>query len=337
MSHQLRSLAGVLACAAALACVSAPPVLAQGTPWIAEPGTGTFSFTYANQSAKAFSRPVDGTLTQVTGPLGPTGASLAQNTTWVAANYALNDFAALDLQSAFASSFVSGGVGPSGGQQSYTGLFDSNVALTFRLVDELVTDAPSVAVRVGGIVAGACDTGYINSLGDGGHGVETSLILGKFGSAAGFSAVAGFRMRGGTEVNTAAPGGADPAGEPVDVPNGLFVNLGLFVPAGSRVTLGVDYRMVNALSGLDFGGMGFSPSRFPGLDAHLFGGRLLADVTDTVHVNVFFGQVVAGRNTAASRFFGAGVGIGFRGGGFDFQRRFPPGAAARSCASTLTA
>ena len=320
MSHDFRTFAIAVAVAAVLASLTGKSAFAQGTPWIAEPGTGTISFTYANQSAKEFWRPVDGSIMKVKGPLGETDASLAQNTMWFAANYAVNDFVALDIQSAFASSFVTGGVGPSGGQESYSGLFDSNVALTFRLVDELISDAPSVAVRVGGILAGAYDTGYINSLGDGGHGVETSLIIGKFGNAAGFSAEVGFRVRGSTDVNTQAVGGGMAAGETVDVPNDMFVNLGLFIPAGSAVTLGVDYRMVNAMSGIDIGGMGFSPSRFPGLeeDAHIVGGRLLANVTDTVNLNVFFGQVVAGKNTAASRVFGAGIGFGFGGGRFDF-------------------
>ncbi len=234
MSHDFRTFATAVVAAAAIASLAGRPAFAQGTPWIAEPGTGTISFTYANQSAKEFWRPVDGTVTKVTGPLGPTGASLAQNTMWFGANYAVNDFVALDIQSAFASSMVTGGVGPSGGQESYSGLFDSNVALTFRLVDELISDAPSVAVRVGGILAGAYDTGYINSLGDGGHGVETSLIVGKFGNAAGFSAELGFRVRGSTDVNTRAVGGAMATDETVDVPNDMFVNLGLFIPARPR-------------------------------------------------------------------------------------------------------
>ena len=105
-------------------------------------------------------------------------------------------------------------------------------------------------------------------------------------------------------------------------PTTSFVNLGLFIPAGNAVTLGVDYRMVNALSGIDIGGMGFSPSRFPGLqeDTHLVGGRILIDATDTVNVNVFFGNVLAGNNTAVSRVFGAGVGFSFGGGDCEFQR-----------------
>jgi hypothetical protein len=323
MFHDLRSFVTVAAVGALVASLSAQPAFAQGTPWIAEPGTGTISLTYANQSAKEFWRPVDGSVMKVTGPLGDTG-KLAQNTMWFAANYAVNDFVALDIQSAFASSSVKGTAavsGPlAGSKEGYSGLFDSNIALTFRVVDELISNAPSVAVRIGGIVAGPYDTGYINSLGDGGHGLETSVIVGKFGSAAGFSAELGFRMRGSTEVNTQAVGGAMASGETVDVPNDMFVNLGLFIPAGNAVTLGVDYRMVNALSGIDIGGPGFSPSRFPGLqeNAHLVGGRLLINATDTVNLNVFFGQVVAGKNTAASRIFGAGVGFGFGGGGFEF-------------------
>ena len=310
--------------AALLASLPAQPAFAQGTPRIAEPGTGTISFTYANQNAREFWRPVDGSIMKVKGP--PRGHRRQSGPEHDVVRRQLRGerFRGPHIQSAFASSFVKGGVGPgvgpSGGQESYSGLFDSNVALTFRLVDELISNAPSVAVRVGGILAGAYDTGYINSLGDGGHGVETSLIIGKFGNAAGFSAEVGFRVRGSTDVNTQAVGGGMAAGETVDVPNDMFVNLGLFIPAGSAVTLGVDYRMVNAMSGIDIGGMGFSPSRFPGLeeDAHIVGGRLLANVTDTVSLNVFFGQVVAGKNTAASRVFGAGIGFGFGGGGFDF-------------------
>ena len=228
------------------------------------------------------------------------------------------------IQSAFASSFVKGGVGPgvgpSGGQESYSGLFDSNVALTFRLVDELISDAPSVAVRVGGILAGAYDTGYVNSLGDGGHGVETSLIIGKFGNAAGFSAEVGFRIRGSTDVNTQAVGGAMASGETVDVPNDMFVNLGLFIRAGSVVTLGSTTEWSTRCPASTSAARVSRRAGFPGSRrTHTsWRGRLLANLTDTVNLNVFFGQVVAGNNSAASGIFGAGIGIGIGAGGFDF-------------------
>jgi len=298
-----------LVCSALLSGLAVQPASAQGSPWIAEPGTGSVNLSFVNQNAAEFYRQT----TKTTGPLGPTGAHLSQNTLWFGVNYAATDAVALDVQTAWASSSLPGAVGPSGGEESYSGLYDSNVAVTWRFVDELISNAPSVALRVGAIIAGAYDTGYINSVGDGGNGIETSLIVGRFGSAAGFSGEIGFRARSSTEVNPNAVGAM--AGEQVDIPNEMFVNLGLFIPAGDVVTLGVDYRMVNATSGIDIGGEGFSPSRFPGLheDGHIVGGRLIANVTDLVSVNAFFGQVVKGRNIAASRIFGAGLSFGFGG------------------------
>lgn len=311
MSHVGRFSVAVLASSSLLACLAAQPAVAQGTAWIGEPGTGTFSMSYVNQNAHEFYRET----TTVKGPLEATGANLAQNTVWLAFNYALHDAVALDVQTAWARSFVAGAVGPAGGQESYSGLFDTNIAVTWRVVDELISDAPSVAFRVGAIIAGGYDTGYINSLGDGGNGLETSLVVGKFWDALGMSAEVGYRNRGGTEVNPDAVGAAGGTGETVDIPADMFFNMFLFVPVGSRVTLGADYRVVNALSGIDIGGEGFSPSRFPGLqeDAQILGGRLIADLTGTVGLNAFFGQVVSGRNTAKSRIFGFGLSVGFGG------------------------
>ena len=294
---------------ALLSGLAVQPASAQGSPWIAEPGTGSVNLSFANQDAAEFYRQT----TKTQGPLGPTGAHLSQNTLWFGVNYAVTDAVAIDVQSAWAASNLPGAVGPSGGEEGYSGLYDSNVAVTWRFVDELISNAPSVALRIGAIIAGPYDTGYINSIGDGGNGIETSLIIGRFGSAAGFSGEIGFRARTSTEVNPMAVGAM--AGERVDIPNDMFVNLGLFIPAGDVVTVGVDYRLVNAFSGIDIGGEGFSPSRFPGLheDGHIVGGRLIANVTDLVSVNAFFGQVVRGRNIAASRIFGAGLSFGFGG------------------------
>lgn len=295
--------------------LSSSSAIAQGTAWLSEPGTGTVSISYFNQNATEFYRQT----TKVKGPLEATGANLAQNTMWFAASYAVNDAIAVDLRSGWAQSFVAGGVGPSGGRESYSGLFDTTLGLTWRIVDELVSNAPSVAVRVGGISSGGYETGYINSLGDGGNGFETSLIVGKFVGAAGVSAEIGYRNRTSTQVNPFAIGGSR-GGESVDIPADVFVNLGLYVPVGDRLTVGADYRMVNALSGIDIGGEGFSPSRFPALqeDAHMVGGRVNVSVTDTIGVNAFIGKVVAGRNTAASRIIGVGVSFGFGGGNLGF-------------------
>lgn len=114
--------------------------------------------------------------------------------------------------------------------------------------------------------------------------------------------------------------GGAAGGEKVDISSDGFVNLDVLVPDRQRFTIGADYRMVNALSGLDIGGEGFSPSRFPALqvDAHIIGGRVIANVTEAVSVHGFFGQVVTGWNTAVSRIIGFGVSFAFGAGGVGF-------------------
>jgi len=283
----------------------------QGTPWIAEPRTGSVSISYFNQNATEFFR---GTET-VKGPLAATNASLGQNTVWINANYALNDAIGVDLQTAWAQSYVDGAVGPSGGEENYSGLFDTQLSVTWRFVDELVENLPSMALRIGVTVPGGYDTGYINSLGDGANSLEWSLIVGKFFSSIGGSAEFGFRQRGSTTVNASAVGAVE--GDDVDIPSEIFANVWIFVPLGNRFRLGANYRLTNATSGIDIGGEGFSPSRFPSLeeDAHILAGQLFVDVFSSVSAHALFGSVVGGRNTAKSTVFGFGVSVGL-GGGF---------------------
>ena len=286
--------------------------LSQGTPWIAEPRTGSISLSVYNQSATEFYR---GTET-VKGPLQATGASLSQNTVWFHANYVLSDAIALDLQTAWAESVVDGAVGPSGGQERYNGLYDTNLSVTWRFLDELVSSTPSVAARVGVTIPGRYDTGYINSIGDGGSGIEGSLILGKFWSVAGVSAEIGYRHRGSTMVNPDAVGAA--RGEDVDIPSEIFMNFWLFVPIREWGRVGANYRIVDATSGLDIGGAGFSPSRFPGLeeDSQLLGLQVLGPNLfgfDNVSVNFFSGWIVGGRNTAKSNVNGMSLTVGLGG------------------------
>ncbi len=104
----------------------------------------------------------------------------------------------------------------------------------------------------------------------------------------------------------------------MDIPADVFFSLSAFFPLNDVLTLGADYRLVNALDGIDIGGPGFSPSRFPALekDVHLVGGRLLINVTDTISLNVFAGWVVGGRNTAKSLLIGVGVTFAFGSHGF---------------------
>ena len=279
----LRSL--LLCTLVATACLAPRAASAEGSAWLAEPGTGFVNVSYVYQTADEFYR------AEQKRPTPAGGEDLSQGTVWVNLDYAMTDSLAVDVQVGWAQSdFVVLFPGPAP-EDSYSGLVDTTVGLTWRVVDEAISDAPSVAFRIGGIVAGDYDTGYINSLGDGGNGYEASVIVGKFlGDRFGLSGELGYRDRDN------------------DIPSAVFANVSALWLVNERFTLGFDYQHVNSESALDIGAPGFSPARFPELEEDLqsVGARLFWNLGN-VGLNLFHARVVDGRNTAANGITGATV------------------------------
>lgn len=275
----------VLCALAAAVCLAPRAAYGDGSAWLAEPGTGFVNVSYVYQTADEFYR------AQHKRPTPAGGEDLSQGTVWLNVDYAMTDSLAVDVQVGWAQSdFVVLFPGPAP-EDGYSGLVDTTVGLTWRVVDEAISDAPSVAFRIGGIVAGDYDTGYINSLGDGGNGYEASVIVGKFlGDRFGLSGELGYRARDN------------------DVPSAVYANLSALWLLDERFTVGLDYQYVNSESSLDIGAPGFSPARFPELeeDSQSVGVRLFWNVGN-VGLNLFHARVVDGRNTAANGITGATV------------------------------
>ena len=268
----------------ATACLAASASgWADGSAWLPEPRTGFVSVSWVHQTADEFYRAER----RVPTPAG--GEDLSQSTLWVNLDYGLTDSVALDLQAGWAESdFVVVSPGPAP-RDGYSGMVDAHLGLTWRAIDEAVSDAPSVALRVGAIVAGNYDTGYINSLGDGGNGFEASMIVGKFlGNRVALSGEFGYRVRDN------------------DIPQAAFANASALWLLNDRITLGVDYRLENSESGLDIGDPDFSPQRFPELDEdhHSLGVRLYWNL-GSLGLNLFHNQVFDGRNAARNGVTGA--------------------------------
>lgn len=273
-------------CALTIAVCFAPrAAFADGSAWLAEPGTGFVNVSYVYQTADEFYR------AEQKRPTPAGGEDLSQGTVWVNLDYAMTDSLAVDVQVGWAQSdFVVLFPGPAP-EDGYSGLVDTTVGLTWRVVDEAISDAPSVAFRIGGIIAGDYDTGYINSLGDGGNGYEASVIVGKFlGDRFGLSGELGYRDRDN------------------EIPSAIFANVSALWLLNERFTLGLDYQYVDSESALDIGAPGFSPARFPELeeDVQSAGVRLFWNLGN-VGLNLFHARVVDGRNTAANGITGATV------------------------------
>lgn len=280
----------VAPCALAGAVLFSAAAAADATAWLPEPRSGYVGLSWVHQSADQFYEASEKRPT-------PNSADLAQGTLWLTSSYGMGDNWSVDFQAGWAKSDFITGEGIPTTAASFSGRTDATVGITRRLADEATGPHPSIALRVAGIAAGNYETGHINSLGDGGNGYEVSVVAGKFlGARVGVSGEIGYRDRDG------------------DIPAESFLNVAGLWLLSDTVTLGVDYRAVDSRSGLDIGGPGFTPDRFPHLqeDHRSVGLRLYFNL-DPVGVNLFHSRVIDGRNTAASRVFGIAASRSFGG------------------------
>ena len=269
------------------------PVFADGvSPWLPAPGAGFVNLSYVSQNANEFYFADD----QRPTPGG--GLNLGQYTVWVNGMYGWSDAIAIDVRVGLARSYASAGPGTAmtGGRDKYSGVTDSNIGVTWRVVDELVCPSlPSIALRGGAIIKGSYTTGAINAIGDGASGLEVSALAGKyFADMFAVSGEVGYRVRD------------------ADVPEDLFVNVsgGMLV---DNIGLSVNYKLVDAQSGLDIGGPGFLPPRFPEVeeDIQFLSGTLNLNVSDQTNIGITYGEVIDGRNTSKSKVFSVTMGYQF--------------------------
>ena len=282
----------ILAAVAAVA-INGSPAFAGGSPWLPAPGGGSLTVSYVSQNATEFFR----STTKSPTPGG--GHDLSQKTVWVEGTYGLSDSLAMDFRFGGAQSSYATGPGLPPSQDSISGLADINAGVVWRALDEVVSDGPTVAFRAGVIVAGSYETGYINSLGDGGNGFELSTLIGKYFDN-GFAVSGEFGYRNRTSGDH-------------DIPPNLFARLAAGVVVGSRVGVSFNYQMEDSTSGLEIGGPGFSPMVFPELqeDFHIVGPSVSIAVSDRANIGASYGRVIAGRNTAVSNVIGISLNFVF--------------------------
>ena len=264
------------------------------SPWLPAPGAGFVNFSYVSQNANEFYRQDQKVPTP--GPMP--GANLGQHTVWLSGMYGWSDSIAIDFRVGAARSYFAPPIPPTGGRDNYSGVTDSNIGVTWRIVDELVKPSlPSIALRAGAIIEGSYTPGWINSIGDGASGLEVSALAGKY--LADWVAVSG-------EIGYRDRDEGVPADFFFNVSGGVLLD---------NIGLGVNYKLVDAQSGLQIGGAGFSPVAgvFPRLeeDIQFLSGTVSLNVSDQTNLAVSYGEVIDGRNTSKSKVFSVSMGYLF--------------------------
>ena len=270
------------------------------SPWLPAPGAGFVNLSYVSQNANEFYR----SDRKVPTPGPNPGQNLGQHTVWINGMYGLSDAVAIDFRVGAARSYfgattpMGAPIPPTGGRDNYSGVTDTNIGVTWRIVDELEKPSlPSIALRGGAIIEGSYTPGWINSIGDGASGLEVSALAGKYlADWLAVSGEVGYRVRD------------------EDVPSDLFFNVSGGVLL-DNIGLGVNYKLVDAQSGIQIGGPGFDPVTgvFPRLeeDIQFLSGTVSLNVSDQTNLAVTYGEVIDGRNTSKSKVFSVTMGYLF--------------------------
>jgi hypothetical protein len=280
------------ATSAAFALTCAVAALVGGTahaqavsPWTPAASSFEGEVAYTNQTAKRF---YPGN-TKASLP-----AELSLDTFSASGSYGITDQLAFDVSFGYGQSdfIVAPGLAPKGGLE---GLTDATLGLRYKLLDQGAGAPVTLTVAAAAIIAGNYDTGALPAIGDGGSGGQISGAVGWQSGPFSVNGSIGLRGRGNK------------------IPNETFGGVNANVALGDRFSVFAGLGFVDSNGKLDIGGPGFSPARFPEVeeDYRFWSVGASATLVGATSVNLAYGKVFDGRNTAASNFTRLGLGFGF--------------------------
>ncbi|MBE5073862.1 hypothetical protein IM511_06045 [Erythrobacteraceae bacterium E2-1 Yellow Sea] len=280
----MRSIKALLFAGAACA-VSTPALADEISPWTPVGGGVEAEIAWTRQSADSLNAGE---------AVAPLPRDLNQTTVSLDITYGVTDKLAIDIHGGYAKSefLVDPGLAPDGGLEDIT---DITIGARYKLLDE-VDGAPLTAtVGIAAIIDGGYRTGSLPAIGDGGTGGQAAFALGKAIGPFAISANVGYRTRDN------------------NVPDEVFGGARASVAFADRFSVYGGLSFVNSTSGIDIGGPGFTPARFPEVEEDyklwLVGGAFA--VTNRFSINATYGEKFDGRNTARSEVIRVGLGYAY--------------------------
>ncbi len=269
-----------------IALTFAPAAFANDiSPWTPAAGSGDVEIAYTLQEADDFNP-------------GEARAALpgklSQDSVLLSLSYGITQRLTADVKIGYAKTrFLTDPVlSPDGGLD---GLNDVFVGLRYKVLDEAEGAPFTATLGIGGIIDGGYTTGALSAIGDGGSGGQAAVAVGRSIGPVSLSGSIGYRTRSN------------------NIPDEVFGALNASISPVSGVSLYGGVSFTNSTSGIDIGGPGFSPARFPEVeeDYKIWSLGASASLSDDLSANIGYGKKFDGRNTARSEFFRVGLGYSF--------------------------
>jgi hypothetical protein len=265
--------------------LTSPALANEVSPYTPDRGGGEAGLSVTHQSADSFN---------VAKAKADLPVDLKLTTVALDGSYGVTDKLAVDVRIGYAKSkfTVDRGLAPQGGLD---GLTDIMIGARYKLIDEVNGGPFTATLGVAAIIDGGYRTGAITAIGDGGSGGQVALAFGKQLGPVSYTSSIGYRTRGNA------------------VPDEIFGGSQLALAFADRFSVFGGLSFTDSKGGLDVGGPGFSPARFPELeeDYKLWNVGGAVSFTDKLSLNAAYGKKFDGKNTARSDFFKVGLGFSF--------------------------
>jgi hypothetical protein len=279
------------ALAAALAMTGSMAVAAQSnSPWLPIPGSGSVGLSYVTQSGDS-AYVMGGMDVPISAITGGAASKFNRNSLGLKVAYGIADRVSVDAS--FGHAKVKAGAA-----DSSSGLTDTVLGVNVRVLDEYENrSAPTVTLRLAGIINGNYDGARLAALGKDASGYELSLLLGK-------EITPKFRLWGGVSYEDRNRG----------VPSATAFDINAGYAVTQALSLSVGYTSKKYGGSLNIAGPGFSPAAFQRVneqrDTIRLGGSYA--IAGNQSVTLSFAKVTGGRNTVKDdRILGLGYTFGF--------------------------
>lgn len=260
------------------------------SPWLPIPGSGSASVGYVSQSGDT-AYVMGDTEAPISGITGGGANRYKRDALSINLGYGISDALSVDARLGYAEAQV-------GAADNSSGLDDVTVGLNWRVLDEYSNpDAPTVTLRVAGIVGGDYDGARLAAIGKDASGIQMAAIVGRqVTPALGLWGSVGFESRNR------------------NVPTATFFDLNAAYSVTPALGVSVGYSNKRFGGDLDIAGPGFSPDLFQQVSEERATVRLGVSyaIAGNQSVSLNLGRLVSGSNTVKDdRIIGVGYSIGF--------------------------